>query len=269
MAEHRNNLANLRSRLERLADHSSGLLDLGSALVEQAERREEQDCVALQDDLPDYVESELNGQPARRLYPEIARHLDLCPDCAEIYLALVEMALETEEAPLPLPGEAPALDLSFLPTTTVAEQVRELVESMTRELLRRLEPESVPNLPAAGQVFFQRIAESHVEYHVKRGPALALAFGPDLPPALQSTAAVYTATLDLIHQFSADELDKELSSARPSAVLQRRARAAARGMGMTRSEASRWAELYVAQARTQAHALMDLARQVAKEERSD
>ena len=269
MPDSESNLAALRARLERLGKRPSGLLALGSALIGQAEASDEQVCALHQDDLPNYIEAELNGESAQRRYPELARHLDLCAGCVEVYLDLLELALETEQAPLPISSEAPALDLSFLSATTVAEQIWQLVEEMTREILRHLEPQALPDLPAASKLSFHRLAESGVDYKPERLPALALGFGSELPPALQSVVVAHVTTLDLLRDLPAGELEKELSSALPSATLHKRARSVARAMGMNRSTANQWAGLYVTEARTHARDLVELAHLVAQDERPD
>lgn len=43
------------------------------------------------DMLDQFVESELAGRRAREEFPEVANHIDACPDCGEDYAALKKL----------------------------------------------------------------------------------------------------------------------------------------------------------------------------------
>lgn len=43
------------------------------------------------DVLDQFVEAELAGLAARQAFPEVANHLEACPDCREDYVALTEL----------------------------------------------------------------------------------------------------------------------------------------------------------------------------------
>ncbi len=265
MPDDRSPLDRLQGQIEHLPDHPSGLVELGHALAGQLGADKEEGCAACQEALPDYIEAELSGQPARRLHPDLARHLDLCPDCEEVYVDLLEIALEAEAEPLPVPVPLSAPDFSFLPSLTPAERMRQVVEPLVEEMLRRLDPGSVADLPAASRAFFQRLDELGTGAQIQPGLAHALAFGPDLPPALRSLAAAYTATVEIVRALPIEKLETELSSSRPSPVLRKHAYSAMRELGMGRREAKRWAEMYAAQAQDQAADFLDLARHIAKD----
>ena len=56
------------------------------------------------DMLDQFVEAELAGRRARDEFPEVAVHIDACPDCGEDYIALKDL-LEDAASP---PGDTPA-----------------------------------------------------------------------------------------------------------------------------------------------------------------
>lgn len=268
-AKNRSPLQHLQLQVDRLPVRPSGLLELGHALAGQSDPVTERECNPYQRALPDYVEAEVNGQPVRRLFPDMARHLELCPNCGQVYVDLLGLALEAEAKPLPIPSSAPMLDLSFLPSLTPAERICQVIEPLAKEILRRLDPKLLADLPAAGRALCQRLGELGIGLQIRPGSAPALGFGAELPPAFQSLVAVCVATVQVIQTLSTEELETELASARPSDVLRKHAHSAAREVGMGRREANRWAELYVAQAQTHAAALVALARQMTGHEQSD
>jgi hypothetical protein len=55
---------------------------------------EEVDCQALEDILETVVAMAEGGQDIREVLPDIAVHMDHCPECAECYETLVALARE-------------------------------------------------------------------------------------------------------------------------------------------------------------------------------
>jgi len=159
-------------------------------------------------------------------------------------------------------------DLSFLPPLSLTEQMRRVVEALAEGLVHRLTPEVLPDLPATNRAFFHRLSELGTDFQLRPRPEFALAFGPDLPPALQTVAAVYIATDRALRALSVEELSAELSGARPPRALQKQARSAARAMGLRRKEARRWADQYVALAQKHAADLLAMAQGKTTSERS-
>ena len=49
-------------------------------------------CDGGMDVLDLYVEAELDGRPAAELFPDVAAHLEACPDCAQDHEGLLELA---------------------------------------------------------------------------------------------------------------------------------------------------------------------------------
>lgn len=72
-------------------------------------------CDECEDWLPSYVDAEMGGLTVVQIFPLVKRHLDLCPDCLEVYLEILTLALVEEAGQLPKPKQLPAPDLSFLP----------------------------------------------------------------------------------------------------------------------------------------------------------
>lgn len=258
----------LKDQIDRLTDHPSGLVDLGYALVGPGSPADEQVCDACQASLPEYIEAELNGEPVRRQFPDVARHLDLCPRCGETYVDLLELALATEAATLPILAEKPAFDLSFLPSLKPAEQLRQFTESLTEQILSRWHPEALADLPTAISAFFRKLDQLGPRFQLHPQPASVLGFGTRLPPALESVAAAHAATTAIAQALSQEKLADELSASRPSQELQKQARSAARGVGMRSRDAKRWAEVYTAEIQAQDVEFLALAQKL-REEKTD
>ena len=47
--------------------------------------------------LPRYVDLELSGQEAAQLLPQVAHHLGQCPECDEVYQALLKATRPEED----------------------------------------------------------------------------------------------------------------------------------------------------------------------------
>ncbi|MBN1314530.1 MAG: zf-HC2 domain-containing protein [Anaerolineales bacterium] len=265
-ANQQENLERLRKQIERLPDQPSGLLDLGRSLVGR-NFFNERDCDACQQALPEYIEAELNGQPLRQLYPETARHLDFCPDCGQMYADLLEMAIQVEEESPTIFTSMPALDLSFLPPLVFPEKLRQVVEKLSKEMVDRLIPEFQASFASASQSFFRQVKELGPKLQLKIGQQYALAFGDQIPPPLQSIAAVYAATESIVNTLTVDELTEELSGVRPPRLLKKRARSSARAMGLGGKEAKQWVEQYILLAQENAADILELARRAAGNER--
>ena len=269
MSEHELPLDRLALQAKRLPDRPSGLLDLARALTDQPADPEQDTCTACREALHKYIEAELNGEPVRRLFPKLSRHLDRCPTCGPVYVDLLQVALEAEKEPLPVPTPTPALDLSFLPPLSSAERTRGVIEMLSKELMHRLSPQFVLDLPAASQRFFRQLGEVGVAAKFQQAPDFSLAFGAGMSPPFQTVAAAYTATGQAIHTLSDKELAAELSGDRPPNALRKLARAAARSTGLRRNKANQWAKEYVALAQAHAAEILALASQMPNGEKAD
>ena len=56
-----------------------------------AKSGEEMLCTEYFDELPRYVDIEASGQDAGALLPEVKHHMHQCPECEEVYLALLRL----------------------------------------------------------------------------------------------------------------------------------------------------------------------------------
>jgi hypothetical protein len=54
-------------------------------------------CTEFFDLLPRYVDLELSGQEAAQLLPHVAHHLGQCPECYEVYQALLKATRPEED----------------------------------------------------------------------------------------------------------------------------------------------------------------------------
>lgn len=258
-------LERLREKIESLPDQPSGMIDLGRALVGSPDLVME-DCAACQDILPEYIEAELNGQPVRKLYPQAARHLDICPDCGRMFVDLLEVAIRMETEPPPIYTPIPAFDLSFLPPLVFPERLWQVVEKFSKVMVDRLIPEFQAGFASASKSFLRQIKKLKSGFRLEIGQQLVLSFGTEISPAIQSIAAVYAATDSIVSSLSEEVLNKELSGIRPPRQIKKLARSSARAMGFGKG-VNRWVEEYVLLAQANADDILDLARRMAGNER--
>lgn len=261
----------LRAQLEDLPAQRSGMLRLARVLVGDPTVAAGRECPEWQELLPDYVEAELNGQPVRRQFPDLAAHLDLCSNCGQMYVELLETALAADAGLLPVPSPALALDFSFLPPIAPPVEsvtdVQRVVLMLVTAMAQRLRPDLLSDLPAISPQFFHEAAGKEQHLRHSRQPAQALGYsGPELPPAFQWLLAAYVATLDLLHSLTDEQLARVLNPLQPSAELEKRSHSAAKKAGMRGEKAHQWAREYVNQLQAHATDLLELARRRAKDE---
>ncbi len=129
--------------------------------------------------LESYIAAQLAEQDYLALFPDIARHLDVCPACAGAYARLYELELAEQNGTLPAPASLPAPDLKFLrPTLLTAFQ--QTAERLTLQFSAALLPLLQP-LPALATR-----APSEDRYH---RPILQL--DPARAPGLPLTVTAY------------------------------------------------------------------------------
>ena len=254
--------SDLYSRLQAVAESlegfSSGVINLAHALTSERGATDEAICATCINSLSEYIEAELNGRRARRLYPGVARHLDLCAHCDKAYVDLLELALESDTASLSVPATAFSLDLSFLPPLSFSERLRRLVEQVTASMVEQLQPDSLPDFQATADFFFSRVRDVQPGKLLQLGQASPLGFG-EAPSDVKYLVAVYNATGAAIEELTIEDLSAELRGEGPARKLERRARSAARDAGMGRRTAREWAQAYVRAAQLRAGELIDLA----------
>lgn len=54
-----------------------------------ADKNEEMLCSEFFDILPHFVDLQVVGEDADKLFPEVSHHLQQCPECNEVYAALL------------------------------------------------------------------------------------------------------------------------------------------------------------------------------------
>jgi hypothetical protein len=197
----------------------------------------------------------MGGLAAGQLYPQVKRHLDLCPDCEAVYLEMLELAVAEEAGELPAPDEFPAPDLAFLGPLSLPEYVRSLAE----ELVAAMAPHLMADLQAISDVFFERITRLGREFTL--GPRLAPAMGfgaGEVPEALKLLAATYAATSTLTEALSPQEIEIGARTGRLWETLRHQGEKAARDLGLGSREARAFAEKYAELASRDAQALQEL-----------
>jgi len=83
-------------------------------------------CAECQARLPRYVIAQLDGVDVAEIYPQVARHLQDCPTCAELAAEVRSTLALTDEGRLVEPASWPTFDLSFLPPVKEPPVVRDL-----------------------------------------------------------------------------------------------------------------------------------------------
>ena len=125
-------------------DNRKGLERLIQAL--QA-KPDDEACRTCLSQLGDYISAQLAGEDYTGRFPDVALHLDSCPDCAGAYARLYELELADITDQLPLPDQLSVPELNFLsPNVTsstssqarLAEQVRNAIHRTGESLTLRL-----------------------------------------------------------------------------------------------------------------------------------
>jgi hypothetical protein len=57
-------------------------------------------CAQYFDELPRFVDMEASGAAAASVFPEIKHHMHQCPECEEVYLALMRLVQKEETSGL-------------------------------------------------------------------------------------------------------------------------------------------------------------------------
>lgn len=213
-------------------------------------------CDECQAWLPTYVDAEIGGLAVGQLYPDVKRHLDLCPVCEAEYLEMLELALAEDAGELPVPERFPVPDLAFLLPLSLSDYVRSLAE----ELIEATAPELMGDLQAIIDVFFERVAALDRQFALGPGLAPALGFGAgEVPEALKFLAATHAATQALTEALSPQEIEAQARVGRLQETLRHQAEKAAQGVGLGSRQAQVFAEQYADLASRDPQALQEQA----------
>lgn len=245
MTETKKRAESARQRLRELAKREEQadreLRRLAQALTNQPDSH--LTCAACEEALAAYVDDEISGVDVARKYLEVKHHLDLCENCASIYVRLLQLAWEMERRPQPLPAPETALDLSFLPHLTFQEMVRECVSALAEELTAILAPQEMDVLKIIRDAFFARVAAFGGQFTLREGAQVALGFDSEAAEGLRILATTYIATLEVARESPAIT-QEQMEEAQWAHALRQRVENLARGMGMSHEQARTFAQRY-------------------------
>ncbi|CAG0935150.1 hypothetical protein TFLX_03982 [Thermoflexales bacterium] len=197
-------IKHLRERLKTHTD-SDALAHLAHAVLGDADSHLSHARALAQ--LPSYIADEITGLPVSTLYPDIKRHLDLCPDCEAEYVDLLDLAQQEAAGELLKPAQVPHPDLSFLPQKV---SLLSYVRALSKDLVAILQPGALPDFQVIADAFFKWIERQGGQLVLVRtdiGEAL------DLNEGVMSDAALILTATQLTTQSLVDVLTQESSQA--------------------------------------------------------
>ncbi|MBI4674681.1 MAG: hypothetical protein HY741_23805 [Chloroflexi bacterium] len=208
--------------------------------------------------LPEFVDAELAGDAVAKLYPAVKHHLDRCDECGREYAELLDTAWAEQRGALVKPRAMPRPDLSFLPQPPSTRSLPEIVLEWTRRLLPTFAPGRERELAVIADTFFTRVAPLKT-FELRAGAVQAMGLGRrETSPALETLAACYVATQQLVSQTTRQELDAWLAQGTFAQNVETRARDAAQQIGIPRKQAASFARAYAAQIAQDPSALKEL-----------
>lgn len=203
-----------------------------------------QECLAA---VTEYIDAELAGEPIAKYFSAIKHHLDRCDPCAQVYAELLDSAWAEQRGALPKPQTMPRPDLSFLPQPAPTRSLQDVVLDWTRRLLPTLAPGRERELNVIADTFFARVAPLK-SFELRTSTAQALGLGrSDTSPALETLAACYAATQQLLAQMTRQELEEWLAQGAVVQKVETRALGATEQIGMEQKQAARFAHAYAEQ----------------------
>lgn len=187
-----------------------------------------------------YVDAELDGRAASKMYPDLKRHLDLCEECSPEYLELLETALLQDIDAWPAPPHTPRPDLSFLPKFTLTAYVRSLVE----ELLASFRPALLDSFNGAADAFFEQLASNQGRLTSIQSVS-GFARSGHLEAIHILIAAQWT-TQVLVDSLAGDDAMAPVATDRLRQIAHAEAERAARQAGLDKKESGDFADRYTA-----------------------
>jgi len=206
-------------------------------------------CATVETWLPRYIDDELAGEDVATKYPDIKRHLDLCPDCEPLYVALLALALAEQTGPAPLPVSAPAPDLSFLPPLpSFVTLARDLVSTVTQHALHVLAPQALPDLAMLSELFFKRTEALGGQLSAQRSAVATLGHEDPTTAVLVALTASYLTTQQIAQTLARQELQQQSQQGALGATLRPIAQRIAEENGMKAADAQTFAQIYADEA---------------------
>ena len=129
-------------------------------------------CEPFRPSIPAYVEAKLEGRNVKLLYPEVAEHLETCPDCYEEYTDLMQILDLERQGRLEEPPRPGRFDLSFLKELSPKPSLWEVTEANVRRLVAEITAQfgtklvALANLPKT-LMPYRRLAPALVPLRIK------------------------------------------------------------------------------------------------------
>jgi hypothetical protein len=234
---------------------------------------DELSCEECQAWIPTYVDAEMGGLPVGTEYPEVKRHLDLCPLCMAEYLELLELSMEAEAGMLPTPLEFGQPNLSFLPPVAPPSPRHEreieapslsrpeYVRSLAGKILAAVAPARTVELADIATLFFGYVDARGGRFALDGGFALTLGHLGGTSgglSALEVLAASYLATDALTKTLSPEALEAQRASGQLRETASTHASRAAQVLQLDEEQARTFAERYAELMTEDVAALHDL-----------
>lgn len=197
-------------------------------------------CEERQTLLPACVEAELRGENVAERFPDLWQHLLICDACGSIYADLLEVTMLEEAGQLPDLITIPTPDLSFLPS--LAPTMRRAITDIATTIVTRLVPESTTTFTLLCEVFFERVEALGGAFQIHSASDLALAFGAETSFPLSILAATFETTRNLT---SMVEQRPTTDVTEWSDLIKQTAHKQARQLGLSRSQANKFAAEYL------------------------
>jgi hypothetical protein len=189
----------------------------------------------------------MGGLPVGTEYPEVKRHLDLCPLCMVNYLELLELSMEAEAGMLPTPLEFGQPNLSFLPPVPTTLSLPEYVRALAGQILAAVAPAQAVELADIATPFFGYVDARGGRFALDGGFALTLGHLGGTSgglSALEVLAASYLATDALTRTLSPEALEAQRASGQLRETASTHASRAAQALQLDEEQARTFAEWY-------------------------
>ena len=199
-------------------------------------------CEKCQASLLRYVDDEIGGLDVARLYPNVKRHLDLCPDCMKEYLEMLEWGLAEDAGWQPVDVPIPTPDLSFLPPLAPAlpkVSFPDYVRSVAEQLIRTLMPKRIGRFQELADEFFEDLSTAGENFVFPPTRVLGLKLN-----TTQFLVATYATTQTLVQEWSISEVETEIRHGTLLESVREQAEKEARKQGFRKKEAQPFAKQY-------------------------
>lgn len=115
-------------------------------------------CLACLNQLDAYIAAQLGGEDYAARFPDVARHLDGCVECAQAYARLYELERAAMAETLPQPAHLPRPDLGFLQpqSPSLAERLRAALRRAGDRFTLRLSDDLLAGLRPAPAIALTR-----------------------------------------------------------------------------------------------------------------